>query len=76
MSNVIGGPAQVLSVGIAIIVAVTGPAPTFCPEKDKISPLPFAVRPIEISEFVQFTVAPVGLLKKLTGTVLLPTQIV
>ena len=76
ISKVIGEPTQVLRVGVAIIVAVTGVAPAFSPAKDKMSPLPFVAKPMEASEFVQSIIAPEGLLKKLIVEVLLFTQTV
>ena len=51
-------PTQLLAAGVTVIVAVTGSAVLFVPEKEKISPVPLAARPMDGSEFVQVKVVP------------------
>ncbi len=59
-----------------MIFPIIGFNPEFSPAKDKMLSFPLATNPIDGSEFVQLTLAPGGVLVKLTSVVLLFTQIV
>lgn len=48
--------------------------PEFCVVNEGIFLVPFAVKPIEVKVFVQLKVAPLGLLLKLIGALVVPLQ--
>ena len=58
-----------MAVGVIVIVDVTGAVPVFVAINVAISPLPFAAKPIDASEFVQANVVPATGLVKLTALV-------
>jgi hypothetical protein len=67
-----GVPAQPFTVGITVMVAVTGLLPVLVAVNASTLPVPLATRPIDGSELVQVYVAPAGVLVKLAaGTVAL-----
>ena len=53
MLNVLDGPGQVSAVGVTVIVAVTGDDVTLTAVNEAMSPVPLAVRPIDVVLFVQ-----------------------
>ena len=68
-------PTQLLAAGVTVIVAVTGSAILFVPEKEAISPVPLAARPMDGSEFVQVNVVPGVVLVKLVAKIIPALQI-
>lgn len=52
------GPAQLLAVGVTVIVAVTGVEPEFEAVKFEMFPEPLALKPIELVLFVHAKVVP------------------
>jgi len=52
------GPAQLLAVGVTVIVAVTGVVPLLVAKKEAIFPVPLDARPMEVLLFVHANVVP------------------
>ena len=72
MVKIIGGPGQLLAVGVTVMVAITVADPVLVAVKEAISPVPLAARPIDGSLLVQAKVVPnIGFVNDITAVVAL-----
>jgi hypothetical protein len=74
MVAVIGVPGQLLATGVTVMTAVTGAVPLLTAEKEAMSPVPEAARPIVVLLLVQLKVVPLTVPVKAIAVVDPPLQ--
>ena len=65
MAKVTGDPTHVPMEGVTVIIPIKGVVPLFVPVNAGVFPVPVEASPIALLEFVQFNVAPEGVVEKL-----------
>ena len=69
-----GVPVHELTVGVTVMVAVTGELPVLVAVKEGVFPLPLAPKPTVVLELVQVNDPPAGVLEKAVAGTVAPLQ--